>query len=76
MPKFLKQHGLFILILILSLPIKLAAAQNMPWDVDIVPVVSRNVEYLIPPVGTLIECCRVQYADAGMVAPPRPMAYR
>ena len=35
------------------MPIKLAAAQNMPWDVDIVPVVSRNVEYLIPPVGTL-----------------------
>lgn len=53
MPKFLRQHGLFLFILIISVPIKLATAQNMPWDIDIVPVVSRNVEYLIPPVGTL-----------------------
>ncbi|GAB5493699.1 MAG: hypothetical protein Phog2KO_39140 [Phototrophicaceae bacterium] len=53
MPKFLREHGLFLLILIISVPIKLATAQNMPWDIDIVPVVSRNVEYLIPPVGTL-----------------------
>ena len=53
MPDFLKQHGLFILILLISLPIKCATAQNMPWDIDIVPVVSRNVEYPFPPVGTL-----------------------
>lgn len=53
MPEFLKKHALFILILLLSIPIKFATAQNMPWDIDIVPVVSRNVEYLIPPVGTL-----------------------
>lgn len=53
MPQFLKQHGLLLIILIISIPIKVATAQNMPWDIDIVPVVSRNVEYLIPPVGTL-----------------------
>lgn len=53
MSNFLKKHALFIFILLLSIPIKFATAQNMPWDIDIVPVVSRNVEYLIPPVGTL-----------------------
>ena len=53
MINFLKKHALFICILLLSIPIKFAAAQNMSWDIDIVPVVSRNVEYVIPPVGTL-----------------------
>ena len=41
------------LIIGLSLPIKLAAAQNMPFDIDIIPVLSRSVEYTLPPVGTL-----------------------
>lgn len=53
MRKFLQQHGVLLIILFISLPIKFATAQNMPWDIDFVPVVSRNVEYLIPPVGTL-----------------------
>lgn len=51
--KYLKQHSVFILILVASLPLKFAVAQNMPWEIDIVPVVARNVEYTIPPVGTL-----------------------
>jgi len=48
-------HGLlFALIFTLSLPIKLAAANNIPWEIDIVPVLSRTVEYGgLPPVGTL-----------------------
>ena len=53
MRKFLQEHGVLLIILFISLPIKFATAQNMPWDIDFVPVVSRNVEYLIPPVGTL-----------------------
>lgn len=46
-------YVLLLLILLASLPIKLAAAQNMPFDIDIVPVLSRSVEYNLPPVGTL-----------------------
>ncbi len=48
-------HGFFLaLIYALSLPIKLLAAQNIPWEIDIVPVLSRTVEYgSLPPVGTL-----------------------
>ncbi|MCA9914693.1 MAG: glycosyltransferase family 39 protein, partial [Anaerolineae bacterium] len=48
-------HGLlFALLFALSLPIKLAAANNIPWEIDIVPVLSRTVEYGgLPPVGTL-----------------------
>lgn len=39
--------------MLLSLPAKIMAAHNMPWDIDIVPVVQRNVQYVFPPVGTL-----------------------
>ncbi|MDQ7035801.1 MAG: glycosyltransferase family 39 protein [Anaerolineae bacterium] len=46
-------YVLLLLILLASLPIKLAAAQNMPFDIDIVVVLSRLVEYDVPPVGTL-----------------------
>ena len=46
-------YGLLALIFLASLPIKLAAARNMPWDMDFVPVLSRSVEYALPPVGTL-----------------------
>src|SRR5687767_2495935 len=46
-------YTLFFLMMLLSLPIKLAAARNMQWDIDIVPVLSRSVEYTVPPVGTL-----------------------
>lgn len=53
MTTFLRRHGLLLLILCLSIPIKGVAAHNMPWDVDIVPVVQRNVQYGLPPVGTL-----------------------
>ncbi|MEO1643896.1 MAG: glycosyltransferase family 39 protein, partial [Chloroflexota bacterium] len=34
-------------------PAKLIAAINMPWDIDIVPVVERNVQYALTPIGTL-----------------------
>jgi hypothetical protein len=46
-------YTLLILMMLLSLPIKLAAARNMQWDIDIVPVLSHSVEYTVPPVGTL-----------------------
>jgi 4-amino-4-deoxy-L-arabinose transferase-like glycosyltransferase len=46
-------YTLLLIIILLSLPIKLAAARNMQWDIDIVPVLSRSVEYTLPPVGTL-----------------------
>src|SRR5690349_16475054 len=48
-----KKHLLLFLIFLASLPIKFAAAQNMPFDIDIVPVLQRNLEYSLPPVGTL-----------------------
>lgn len=45
---------LVVLIFLASLPIKLAAAQaSMPFDVDMVPVLARGMEYALPPVGTL-----------------------
>ena len=46
-------YWILAVIILASLPIKWIAAQNMPYDIDIVPVLSRNVEYTIPPVGTL-----------------------
>jgi len=46
-----------LLLFGISLPIKLAAAQNMPWDIDIVPVLSRSFVWLqggdFPAYGTL-----------------------
>lgn len=43
-----------VLIFLASLPIKLLAAQSgMPFDIDLVPVLSRGIEYALPPVGTL-----------------------
>jgi hypothetical protein len=48
-----KPNFLLLLIFLTSLPIKFAAAQNMPFDIDIVPVLQRNLEYPLPPVGTL-----------------------
>jgi hypothetical protein len=44
---------LLLLIFLASLPIKFAAAQNMPFDIDIVPVLERNLDYFLPPMGTL-----------------------
>lgn len=49
----LKKHSLIILIWCISLPLKLFVAQNMSWDIDIVPVVARNVQYTFTPIGTL-----------------------
>jgi 4-amino-4-deoxy-L-arabinose transferase-like glycosyltransferase len=40
-------------IILVSLPIKFLAAQNMPYDIDIVPVLARNVDYTLTAVGTL-----------------------
>lgn len=43
-----------VLIFLASLSIKLLAAQSsMPFDIDLVPVLSRGMEYALPPVGTL-----------------------
>lgn len=42
-----------LLLILASLPVKLLAAQNMPWDIDIVPVVSRLAESPLPATGTL-----------------------
>ncbi|MEM9955544.1 MAG: glycosyltransferase family 39 protein [Chloroflexota bacterium] len=53
MPSFLKHHKLILLIWLMSVPLKLFVAQNMPWDIDIVPVVARNAQYTLTPVGTL-----------------------
>ncbi|MEO1287515.1 MAG: glycosyltransferase family 39 protein [Chloroflexota bacterium] len=53
MPPFLKHHKLILLIWLMSVPLKLFVAQNMPWDIDIVPVVARNAQYTLTPVGTL-----------------------
>ncbi|MGJ3237177.1 MAG: ArnT family glycosyltransferase [Anaerolineae bacterium] len=49
----MRRHGLFMLVLALSVPIKIMTAHNLPWDIDIVPVVARNTDYLLTPVGTL-----------------------
>jgi hypothetical protein len=52
--KLYQRHSIRLLLIFLaSLPIKFAAAQNMPFDIDIVPVLQRNLEYPLPPVGTL-----------------------
>lgn len=49
----IKQHWAIWLVILLSAPAKLIAAINMPWDIDIVPVVERNVQYALTPIGTL-----------------------
>lgn len=49
--------SLLFLIFCLSLPVKLIAAHNMVWDMDIVPVIARGQGWLdggaFPAVGTL-----------------------
>lgn len=50
---YLRRHAWLWLVICASLPLKWVTAQNMPWEIDIVPVVSRNTQYLLPPVGTL-----------------------
>lgn len=48
---------LLVLIWALSLPAKLSAAHNMVWDIDLVPVVARGLEFYaggpFPAYGTL-----------------------
>lgn len=51
------QHLLLALILLASIPVKLLAAQNMVWDIDIVPVVTLGLDFFaggaFPVYGTL-----------------------
>ncbi|MEO1163280.1 MAG: glycosyltransferase family 39 protein, partial [Chloroflexota bacterium] len=51
--QLIKRHWTIWLVIALSAPAKLIAAINMPWDIDIVPVVERNVQYTLTPIGTL-----------------------
>ncbi|MEL6527133.1 MAG: hypothetical protein AAFQ07_15630, partial [Chloroflexota bacterium] len=51
--QLIKRHWAIWLVIALSAPAKLIAAINMPWDIDIVPVVERNVQYALTPIGTL-----------------------
>lgn len=50
------QYG-WLIVWLLSVPVKLVAAQHMPFDIDYVPVLSRGYEWLqggaFPSVGTL-----------------------
>ncbi len=56
-PTYRHSWSLLLLIFCLSLPVKLIAAQNMVWDIDIVPVVARGQAWLeggaFPVYGTL-----------------------
>jgi 4-amino-4-deoxy-L-arabinose transferase-like glycosyltransferase len=54
----LRWRLLFLGLLLLSVLVKLAAAQNMPWDIDYVPVIERGWRFLqgdmpFPAYGTL-----------------------
>lgn len=52
-----RKYMLFVFILLLGVPVKLFAAQNMVWEMDIIPVVARTTHFMsgdpFPVAGTL-----------------------
>lgn len=52
-----RTYMLFVFILLLGVPVKLFTAQNLVWEMDIIPVVARTTNFIggdpFPVVGTL-----------------------